>query len=99
VASVKPNQSQVNLVGGILKRAGTIAVFFVIIAAILSLSAGRLDWIWAWVYLGISLVSVLIDAAIMLRTYPETIAERGKPQETKDWDNQKVRYRLVPGIW
>ena len=85
---MKPNPSQVNLTTGILRRAGTIAVFFVIIAAILFLSAGRLDWIWAWVYLGISLVSVLIDAAIMLRTYPETIAERGKPQETKDWDNQ-----------
>lgn len=93
MASVKPNQSQVNLVAGILKRVGTVAIFFVIIAAILFLSAGRLDWLWAWVYLGISLVSVIINGAIMLRTSPETIAERGQPQETKDWD------KLVGGLW
>lgn len=90
---MKPNQSQVNLVAGILKRVGTVAIFFVIIAAILFLSAGRLDWLWAWVYLGISLVSVIINGAIMLRTSPETIAERGQPQETKDWD------KLMGGLW
>jgi len=90
---VKPNQSQVNLWGGILKRAGTVAVFILIIAAILFLSAGRLDWIWAWVYLGISLVSVIINGVIMLRTSPETIAERGQPKETKDWD------KIVGGLW
>ena len=90
---MKPNQSQVNLWGGILKRAGTVAVFILIIAAILFLSAGRLDWIWAWVYLGISLVSVIINGVIMLRTSPETIAERGQPKETKDWD------KIVGGLW
>ena len=96
---MKPDQSQPELTAGILKRAGTVAVFLVLIAAILFLSAGSFDWIWAWVYLGICLVSVMINGVIMLRTSPETIAERGQPQETKDWDNQKVRYRLVPGIW
>jgi len=90
---VKPNQSQPELTAGILKRAGTVAVFLIIIAAILFLSAGRLDWLWAWVYLGISLVSVIINGAIMLRASPETIAERGQPQETKDWD------KLVGGLW
>ena len=90
---MKPNQSQVNLTAGILRRAGTVAVFFVIIAAILFLSAGRLDWLWAWVYLGISLVSVIINGVIMLRSSPETIAERGQPQETKDWD------KIVGSLW
>ena len=90
---MKPNQSQPELTAGILKRAGTVAVFFIIIAAILFLSAGRLDWLWAWVYLGISLVSVIINGVIMLRSSPETIAERGQPQETKDWD------KIVGSLW
>ncbi len=63
------------------------------IAAILFLGAGRLNWLWAWVYLGICLVSVLINASIMLRTSVETIAERGQPQETKGWD------KVVGSLW
>jgi protein-S-isoprenylcysteine O-methyltransferase Ste14 len=50
-------------------------------------------WLWAWVLLGIYLVSVFINSAFMLRTSPETIAERGQPKEMKDWD------KLVGGLW
>jgi protein-S-isoprenylcysteine O-methyltransferase Ste14 len=82
-----------NVTAGILKRIRTVAIFFVLIAIILFLAAGRLNWIWAWVYLGICLVSVLINASIMLHTSPETIAERGQPQETKEWD------KIVGGLW
>ncbi len=81
-----PGEGKPNLMVGILKRAGTMAFFFVLIAAILFLSAGRLNWTWAWVYLGIGVLSVSINAPIMLHTSPETVAERGQPQETKDWD-------------
>lgn len=82
-----------NLREGILKRGATVLIFLLVIAAILFLSAGRLDWLWAWVYLGICVISLSINAVIMLRTSPETIAERGQPQETKDWD------KLVSGLW
>ena len=92
-SEVMPSDGKSNLMAGILKRAGTMAVFFVLIAAILFLSAGRLNWTWAWVYLGICVVNVFINAPIMLRTSPETIAERGQPQETKDWD------KVVGGLW
>ena len=74
------------LIKGIVTRAVTVVVFLTLNAAILFLAAGRLDWIWAWVYLGICLVSVLINASIMLRTSPETIAERGELKMTKTWD-------------
>jgi protein-S-isoprenylcysteine O-methyltransferase Ste14 len=83
---IPPTENHPSVLAGILKRTGTVAIFFVLIAAILFLAAGRLNWIWAWVYLGISLVSVLINAPIMLRTSPETIAERGELKMTENWD-------------
>jgi protein-S-isoprenylcysteine O-methyltransferase Ste14 len=75
-----------SLVAGVLKRVGTMAFFFVLIAVILFVSAGRLDWIWAWVYLGICVVSVLINAVLMSRSGLEMVAERGEMKLTKTWD-------------
>lgn len=77
---------------GIAMRAGTVAFFMVLLAALLFGGAGRLDWSWAWVYIGISLVTLAIGGAIMLRTSPETVAERGRPREMRGWD------KVVTGI-
>lgn len=82
-----------SVAAGIAARVGTIAFFIVLQAAILFLAAGRLNWTWAWVYLGISLVSVAINGAFLLRTSPETIAERGRPQPTQGWD------KIVGALW
>jgi protein-S-isoprenylcysteine O-methyltransferase Ste14 len=62
-------------------------------AAILFLIAGRFNWMWAWVFLAICVVSMLINGSFMLRTSPETIAERGRPKATKSWD------KVVGGLW
>jgi protein-S-isoprenylcysteine O-methyltransferase Ste14 len=86
-------EKQANIVSGIFMRIGTVAIFFGLIAAILFVTAGRLNWTWAWVYLGICIVFVLINGTIMLRTSPETIAERGHPKETKSWD------KVVSGLY
>ena len=95
-----------SLAAGIATRAGTVAFFITLQRVILFLAAGRLSWMWAWLYLGICLASVAINGAIMLRTGLETIAERGRPQATQNWDKiiyreytQPVRYRLIPGVW
>jgi protein-S-isoprenylcysteine O-methyltransferase Ste14 len=88
-----PPTGSPNVAAGILMRAGVIAIFLVLTAVILFLAAGRLNWTWAWVFLGICLVSVTINGAFMLRTSPETIAERGRPKETKDWD------KVVGSLW
>ena len=92
-SEIPPTENHPNVVAGILKRIGTIAVSFVLIAVILFLAAGRLSWTWAWVYLGICLVSVLINGPIMLRTSPETIAERGELKMTRKWD------KIVSGLY
>jgi protein-S-isoprenylcysteine O-methyltransferase Ste14 len=90
---IPPAKQHPNVAAGIIARFTQIAVGFGVVAAALFLAAGRLDWVWAWVFLGISLVSVLINGAIMLRTSPETIAERGQPGEMQDWD------KIVSGLW
>jgi protein-S-isoprenylcysteine O-methyltransferase Ste14 len=92
-SEIPPTEHQPNVVAGILKRSGTIAIFLILIAVILFLAAGRLNWTWAWVYLGINLVSVLIVGPIMIRTNPETVAERGEIKMTKKWD------KIVSGFY
>ncbi len=86
------NEKRSNIAADIAMRFATIAVFLVLQAAILFGGAGRLDWLWAWVYLGICLATALINGTIMLRTSPETIAERGRPKEMQGWD------KVVSGV-
>ncbi len=88
-----PYEKQSNLASGIAARAGQILVMFIVMGLELFLGSGRLNWVWAWVFLGIGLLSLSINAVFMLRSSPETVAERGRPKEMKDWD------KLVGGAW
>lgn len=73
--------------GAVMKRAVQVAMLLLFQAAILFLASGRLDWVMAWVYIGMYLVAISINAPIMLRHNPETIAERAEVGENwKDWD-------------
>ncbi|MCX6025577.1 MAG: isoprenylcysteine carboxylmethyltransferase family protein [Chloroflexi bacterium] len=93
-SEVPPSESHHSILAGIAIRLGTLAIFLVLNGGILFLAAGRLRWIWPWVYLGICLVSVSINGAFLLRTSPETIAERGRGVgQIKGWD------RIVSGLW
>ena len=88
-----PTKSRSNVPGGIVARAAQIVIVLTIQGLILFLVAGRLEWTWAWVFLGIYLVSISINSAFMIRGSPETIAERGRPKEMRNWD------KLVGGSW
>ena len=80
----------------IVKRLIQVAVQFFMVAAILFISSGQLDWIWAWVYLIVGLSGTLIATPIMLRTNPEVIAERAEIKEnTKGWDKTFGRYLMI----
>jgi len=81
------------LASGIVRRIIQILIMFLIMGLELFLGAGRIDWVWAWVFLGIGLLSVMINGIFMLRSSPETVAERGKPREVKTWD------KWVGGAW
>jgi protein-S-isoprenylcysteine O-methyltransferase Ste14 len=85
--------NQSSLVAGIIARFGQVIVLLAFQAAILFLAAGQLDWMWAWVFMGIYLVGVCIMGAFLMRTSPETIAERGRAKGMRDWD------KLVGGLW
>jgi protein-S-isoprenylcysteine O-methyltransferase Ste14 len=88
-----PARDRPNLIAGILSRFGAIVFMLALEAAILFLAAGRLDWIWAWVFIGINLAVVLVNGTILMSTNPEMVAERGRPKEVKNWD------KAVSGLW
>ena len=55
-------------------------------AAILFVSAGALDWGWAWAFLGLYAGGILINGAFLLRYNPQTVAERASAEGMRDWD-------------
>lgn len=70
-----------------VKRLIQVLVSQFLIAGLLFLSAGRLDWWAAWAYLGVSLAGVLYLALAVGRKHPEVINERGgKHENQKQWD-------------
>jgi len=88
----RPNENS-DMTGRILKRMLQVGVTILVQAAVLFLSSGQLNWVWAWVYIGIYLVGISINATIMLRYSPETIAERAETRGMKDWD------KIIGGLW
>jgi protein-S-isoprenylcysteine O-methyltransferase Ste14 len=88
-----PDNHQPEIFRGIVTRLGQIVVGLVILVAVLFLGAGSLSWPWAWLFLGIYLVSVATNSIFLLRSHPETVAERGRPKEMKGWD------KLISGLW
>jgi protein-S-isoprenylcysteine O-methyltransferase Ste14 len=89
VSSTRPTR---DIAHGVAARVAQIGVMFLVIGVILFGAAGRLDWIWGWVYLGIYLASTLVNAWF-LRRNPELIAERGEPGQMRGWD------RALGGLW
>lgn len=70
-----------------LKRIVQVLVIGVILAVVLFVSAGRLDWPMAWVYVGLYFAGVLVNGIVLGRRSPELINERGRGlRGTKSWD-------------
>jgi protein-S-isoprenylcysteine O-methyltransferase Ste14 len=58
-----------------------------LIAALMFLSAGRLDWMSAWAFLGLSTLVFLTAGLYVVRKNPDVVNERGKGAEgAKTWD-------------
>ncbi|MBZ0290141.1 MAG: hypothetical protein K8I30_21135, partial [Anaerolineae bacterium] len=81
------------ITAGIRKRMVQIGLLMVFEGALLFVSAGRLDWTWAWVFLGLYLAGILVNSVFMFRYSPETIARRASGEGMKDWD------KVVSGLW
>ena len=84
-----------NAVAGILKLARAVAIFPVVMAVILFVAAGRLDWTWAWVYLGVNLANALVVGPIAVRTNVATVEEHEELKKTEKWDVGSVFYLLA----
>lgn len=57
------------------------------VAALLFISAGRLDWVWGWVQVALYVVVVTAQALLLIPSKPELIAERsGYQKGSKTWD-------------
>ncbi|KAA3642937.1 MAG: isoprenylcysteine carboxylmethyltransferase family protein [Chloroflexi bacterium] len=75
-----------------VKRIITVFAVIFLYGVLLFASAGRLTWIWAWVYLGIYTAVLVVNAVVILRTNPEVVNERGRtPEDQKGWDKIIVR--------
>lgn len=78
---------------GVAKRLRQIAALVLVYAVLLFGAAGRLDWVWAWVLLGLYGAAILVNGVFLLRNHAETVAARAEAKGQKDWD------RRVAGLW
>lgn len=92
-SALPPMTQPPQLAAGIRARIIQILTGYLVVGAILFLAAGSLDWLWAWVYLGIMLALIGVNAVVMHRLNPEVIAERGRPGAMQDWD------KIISLLW
>ena len=70
-----------------LFRSLQVIVLLPILAALLFIPAGRLDWVMAWILLGVYLAGLFVTSLLAALIDPELARERRKaPQGAKSWD-------------
>ena len=84
------NNSKLDTRKNILKRLIQVTISVILIAILLLVSAGKTDWIYAWLYIASSLLVMIINAFIFP---PELISERGRKKDNVEkWD------KLISGL-
>jgi protein-S-isoprenylcysteine O-methyltransferase Ste14 len=92
-------QERTDLTTAVMERMLQVVFTLSLQAAILFISAGRLDWAMAWAYLGVYAGIVAINAVVILPKSPELIAERGQTKEnTKGWDKVLTSLIAIPTL-
>ena len=78
------------VVAWIVKAAGGV-VFFCLV---LFLCAGRWDWVWGWIFIGLFVLVSIINVLILLPNNPALLADRsrGIRENTKNWDKAIVSF-------
>ena len=72
------DNSKLDTKKNILKRLIQVTMSVILIAILLLVSAGKIDWIYAWVYIASSVLVIIINACIFPR---ELISERGRKKD------------------
>jgi protein-S-isoprenylcysteine O-methyltransferase Ste14 len=72
----------------IISRMSQIIIGTILTATFLFLGAGRLDWTMGWVYIGLNIIGLFINATILFTKNPELIAARARlpNEETAKFD-------------
>lgn len=100
-------EQRTDVARGVLQRGLQVLAVLVLYGAILFISSGRLDWIAAWIYLGVYAGTVLINMSIIVPKNPEFVADRGQvKRDAKGWDKQvtgiagifMIAGLVVPGL-
>jgi len=92
----KPIEPVDSIRKNIARRFIQVVVTVIMTTIILFVSAGKIDWIWAWVYLGVYILIIMVNAVIFK---PEMIAERGrKKKNVEQWDKLITGFGLIPWI-
>jgi len=92
--TAKGQSQAADLKARIARRAVQVFILVAVQAATLFLSSGRLDWVWAWVFIGLYLAGIGVNSVLMLCYNPETIAERARAgEDMKGWD------KIVGGLF
>ena len=74
------------------------AAFTLLLPMVLFIAAGRLDWVWAWVYVGTTVSLTFVSRIAVMRTNPDLIVERAQSLEREDvkgWDRMILFFILV----
>lgn len=77
---------------GIVRWLVQMAVLIVIFAACLFISAGRLGWVWGWVFVGLLAVDKIVTGLVLARCNPELLGERAQSKGPRDLD------RVLAGV-
>jgi protein-S-isoprenylcysteine O-methyltransferase Ste14 len=72
---------------GVARWAVQMMAALVIFGAILFLTAGRLDWLAGWAYLGLNALTQVLSAVVLIPRQADMLSERSQVREgTKSWD-------------
>jgi len=95
-APVNQSNGKSDLASRIRRRMLQVVIQFLVLAAILFITSGRLGWVWAWAYLGVGATILAINVLVMP---PELIAERGEFKEgVKGWDRVLTTLSILPTL-
>ncbi len=61
-------------------------LFTLVQVASLFIASGRLDWVMAWVYVGVYLAGMGVNALVLIPTHPELVVERAQSRGKRDLD-------------
>ena len=73
--------------GLIFKRIIRLGLCMLVLAAILFISSGHLDWVIAWVFLTVLMACMCVNMIVLILTNPEMVQERIQEEgHAKRWD-------------